>query len=414
LDLSAVRTLTGLIRTSGLIVALGVYALFGVPAPGRLGWHEIAVGGGLVLATGVVRPLLVGSGFMLRDPGARLHDMVGTAAFNYLLWVPLVRAAVSGTELDDIVRDVIPLMFLFLPILLVPAGDTGHRILVLGLAMVGVVFALRWWWPGLAIRQVGQTVMPEGDGYLLNSPTVLFAAVWLPLLALRRLEIRLGLVSLALAPILCGAAIVAGAALAGAVHRAALTMAAVVVIGVAVGQARRKPLLATVLLAALGASALAGGQLVGTIEQVAWKTETYGLNERSAEAETVLEQVGASWIDLVFGKGWGALVRSPAVGDMWVSYTHSFATYMLLKAGLIGCLATLAYVASLVPALLRLARIDPLLAAALMPPLGLALFAHTSFKYLCFGLLMTALNHEKVADRLATGSTACRGPDSML
>ena len=113
-------------------------------------------------------------------------------------------------------------------------------------------------------------------------------------------------------------------------------MAAVVVIGVAVGQARRKPLLATVLLVGISASALAGGQLAGTIEQVAWKTETYGLNERSAEAAAVLEQVGASWIDLLFGKGWGALVRSPAVGDMWVSYTHSFATYMLLKTGLLG------------------------------------------------------------------------------
>jgi hypothetical protein len=186
------------------------------------------------------------------------------------------------------------------------------------------------------------------------------------------------------------------------------------VIGVAVGQARRKPLLATVLLVGISASALAGGQLAGTIEQVAWKTETYGLNERSAEAAAVLEQVGASWIDLLFGKGWGALVRSPAVGDMWVSYTHSFATYMLLKTGLIGCLATLAYVASLVPALLRLARVDLPLAAALIPPLGLALFAHTSFKYLCFGLLMAALNREKVADRRALGSTACRVRDSML
>ena len=54
------------------------------------------------------------------------------------------------------------------------------------------MFALRWWWPGLAFRQVGSLAMPEGDGYLLNSPTVLFAAVWLPLLALERLERRPG------------------------------------------------------------------------------------------------------------------------------------------------------------------------------------------------------------------------------
>src|SRR4051795_1541399 len=144
LNPNAVRTFLGLIRMAGLIVALAVYGLFGVPAPGRLSWREIAVGGGLVLASGVIRPLLVGTGFMLVAPKARLHDVVGTAAFNYLLWVPLVRAAISGSEIDDIVRDVIPLMFLFLPVLLVPAGSAGHRILVLGLAVVGVVFALRW------------------------------------------------------------------------------------------------------------------------------------------------------------------------------------------------------------------------------------------------------------------------------
>ena len=226
MDLNAVRTFLVLIRTAGLIMALAVYGLFGVPAPGRLSWREFAVAGGLVLACGVMRPLLVGTGFMLVDPKARLHDVVGTAAFNYLLWVPLLRGTLSGTDAGDIVRDIIPLIFLFLPVLLVPTDGASRRILVAGLAAVGVVFALRWWWPGMAFRQVGSFAMPEGDGYLLNSPTVLFAAVWLPLLALEKLERRPEPLSLALMLLLCCAAIIAGSSLAGAVHRAALTMAA--------------------------------------------------------------------------------------------------------------------------------------------------------------------------------------------
>jgi hypothetical protein len=415
MDLKAVRTFIGLIRTGGLLVALSVYGLVGLPAPGRLSWREIVVGGGLVLATGVIRPLAVVTGLMLIDPRARHHDMVGTAAFNYLLWVPLFRAAILGADADDIVRDVIPLMFLFLPVFLMPVGDAGRRVLVLGMAMVGIAFALRWWWPGLAFRQVGRLVLPEGDGYLLNSPAVLFAAVWLPLVALQRLERRPGLLSLALTPLLCGAAIVAGTALAGAVHRAALVMAALAIGGFAASQARQKPLLATMLLASLSVSAvLADGQILGTIEQVASKTETYGWNERSAEAAAVLDQVGASWSDMLFGRGWGALVRSPAVGDMWVSYTHSFATYMLVKTGLLGCLATLAYIVSLVPALVRLMRFDLPLAVALLPPLGLGLLAHTSFKYMCFGLLLTLLNHEEIAVERTGERTACAVSGRML
>jgi hypothetical protein len=415
MDLKAVRTFIGLIRTGGLLVALSVYGLVGLPAPGRLSWREIVVGGGLVLATGVIRPLAVVTGLMLIDPRARHHDMVGTAAFNYLLWVPLFRAAILGADADDIVRDVIPLMFLFLPVFLMPVGDAGRRVLVLGMAMVGIAFALRWWWPGLAFRQVGRLVLPEGDGYLLNSPAVLFAAVWLPLVALQRLERRPGLLSLALTPLLCGAAIVAGTALAGAVHRAALVMAALAVGGFAASQVRQKPLLATMLLASLSVSAvLADGQILGTIEQVASKTETYGWNERSAEAAAVLDQVGASWSDMLFGRGRGALVRSPAVGDMWVSYTHSFATYMLVKTGLLGCLATLAYIVSLVPALVRLMRFDLPLAVALLPPLGLGLLAHTSFKYMCFGLLLTLLNHEEIAVERTGERTACAVSGRML
>jgi hypothetical protein len=162
MDLIAVRTFIGLIRMGGLIVALSVYGLFGLPAPGRLSWREMVVGGGLVLASGVIRPLAVATGLMLIKPRGRYHDVVGTAAFNYLLWVPLFRASIMGADADDIVRDVVPLMFLFLPVFLMPVGDSGRRVLILGMAMVGVAFALRWWWPGLAFRQVGRAVLPEG------------------------------------------------------------------------------------------------------------------------------------------------------------------------------------------------------------------------------------------------------------
>ena len=76
---------------------------------------------------------------------------------------------------------------------------------------------------------------------------------------------------------------------------------------------------------------------------------------------------------------------------MWVSFTHTFATYVLVKAGLFGCLAMAAYLGSLVPPLLRLVRRDAALGAALLPPLALGLFVHTSFKYLCFGLVLSIL-----------------------
>lgn len=134
-------------------MALALYGGFSAPAPSGLGPAELAVGIALALAVGVRAPVLLVSGALLaRARTLPWHQLVGTLAFVYLLWVPLVRAAVLGWPAHDIVRDVVPLVYLFLPLLLVsaPAEDAARaqtRMLCLagGLALAGVLFALRWW-----------------------------------------------------------------------------------------------------------------------------------------------------------------------------------------------------------------------------------------------------------------------------
>ncbi|UEM22947.1 hypothetical protein JL100_009465 [Skermanella mucosa] len=383
-----------LIRAGGLAVALTAYGLFGAPTPPGVGWTEMAVAAGLACTLGVVRPLCVGTGLMLIAPSARLHEVVGTAAFLYLLWVPLLGAVFAGAAPEDVVRDIVPLGFLFLPVLLAPAGPLTGRFLPIGLAGVGLLFAIRWWWPAVDIASVGRTVMAEGDLYLLNSPAVLFTAVWLPLEGAARLFRRprpgSAVLAIAVSALLVAAGAVAAAALAGAVHRAAVLIAAATVACRILVLGRRTPLvLATVALAAGGVAAMLQDTILGTAAQIAWKTETYGLNERASEAVAVADHIGSSPASLVFGAGWGALVRNPAVGEMWVSYTHSFATYMLLKTGIAGAVAVLAYLLSLLPPLVALMKREPTLAFGLLPSLALGLFAHTSFKYLCFGLILS-------------------------
>ncbi len=385
-----------MIRAGGLAVALAAYGLSGAPAPPGIGWTEAVMAAGLACALGLVRPLCVGSGLMLTAPSARLHEVVGTAAFLYLLWVPLLGAAVAGAAPEDVVRDVVPLGFFFLPVLLAPAGPLASRLLPAGLAGVGLLFGLRWWWPGVDVGSVGRAAMAEGDLYLLNSPAVLFAAVWLPLEGaaglVRRRRSGSAILAIAGSALMVAAGAVAAAALAGAVHRAAILTAVAAVACRVLILGRRTPLI-------LGAIALAGGgvavalqdTILGTVAQIAWKTEIYGLNERASEAAAVADHIGSSFASLVFGAGWGALVRNPAVGEMWVSYTHSFATYMLLKTGIAGMIAVVAYLLSLVPPLVMLMKRETALAFGLLPPLAIGLFAHTSFKYLCFGLILSII-----------------------
>ncbi|ACI98087.1 hypothetical protein [Rhodospirillum centenum] len=151
------------------------------------------------------------------------------------------------------------------------------------------------------------------------------------------------------------------------------------------GDWRLVPVAGALLLAVFGWAAL------GALSLVAEKTGEVGWNNRAAEAGAVLRQIGRSLPAFLLGDGWGALVASPAVGNWRVSFTHNAASYFLVKTGVLGFVAATGYLAALLveswPALRRRADI----ALAALPSLAVALFLHTSYKYLCFGLLCTVL-----------------------
>lgn len=105
----------------------------------------------------------------------------------------------------------------------------------------------------------------------------------------------------------------------------------------------------------------------------------------------VIRQAAADPLSFLFGYGWGGMVRSPAAGDIVISYTHNFATYMLLKTGAVGLLGMGAYVAAILARLPHAWRARPDLVLALAPSLLIGLLIHTTYKYLCFGIILTLL-----------------------
>jgi len=391
-------TVTG--RAAALFAALALYGLLSAPAPPEVRAVEAAIGALLLAGSGWRRPCAVATGHALRAPALPGWEAIGILSFAWLLWAPLVRGLTLGWEPAAVLRDVVPLGYLFLPVLLVPllrGGEGGSdrragRWLAAGLALAGVLFALRWWrhaeW---GFGAVGVRAMADGLRYFLNAPSVLFAAVALPMAALG-LAARGGWARwLAAAALLVPAALCLGA-LAGAVHRMALGLA---LLGFLVSLPwwwRRAPLavLGALLLAGAGALLL-GDTMAGALAQVAEKNRLAGANARLDEAAAVLEQVARSPAAFLFGDGWGALIANPAVGGWRVAYTHTLVSYTLLKTGALGLMALAAYLAALAPSAWRLLRADPPLAAAVLAPLAMALGAHTSFKYLDCGLLLTLM-----------------------
>ncbi|WP_246653592.1 hypothetical protein [Azospirillum formosense] len=233
-------------RAAGLFLALVFYGLLSAPAPAEIRPAEGMIGALLVLGVGLRRPLSVVTGQTLLEGGSPPWEAPAVLALAVLLWCPLMRGVWLDWAPGDMVRDVVPLLYLFLPVLLVPllraAPDRAAGLLAGGLAVAGVGFALRWWkqadW---GFGAVGVRAMADGGVYLLNAPSVLFAAIALPAFGGGMLTHggwlrRVAGVAAILGGLLCLVA------LAGAVHRMALGLAAMAFAALGLWWLRRAPL----------------------------------------------------------------------------------------------------------------------------------------------------------------------------
>lgn len=350
--------------------------------------------------------MAVVSGALLVQPSVRPWEAVACLCFAWLLWVPLVRGVGLDWTSRDILRDVVPLGFLFLPLFLGdPRGRAPSRTLLpvlmpaLCLALAGALFALRWWqdvdW---VLSAIGRESVSAGYQHLLTSPALLFGALLFPLVVLVTVRASLQAGSgasgrwtrrLLLAAATAGA-LLCWSALAATVHRFALVaggLALLALLGLELRRAPMVPVLAVGLAAAVWlALELPAGSIVA---QVVLKSQVVGSNQRIAELSTVAAALQYDWTAWLFGQGWGALLDNPAVGGKTVSYTHNLMGYMLLKTGLLGSLAVGLYLTVLLAGpLLSLYAHRPAVLLVLAPCLVSGLLLHTGFKLLSFGVIL--------------------------
>jgi hypothetical protein len=109
---------------------------------------------------------------------------------------------------------------------------------------------------------------------------------------------------------------------------------------------------------------------------------------RWQEASVVMRSLAESPVFVLFGKGWGATVASPAVGGMTVNFTHSLFTTYWLKTGITGVLMVLYYLSSLGLLLPGIFFRNPMMALALAGPFLIDITLYASFKSLDFGILL--------------------------
>ena len=389
-------------RFISLIIAMGLYAIGGSPTPDSFGAVELLIGAFLVMA---VSPFTALNSFRNADSRFAWHGAARLLCL-YGLTLPIFWGIVNGNYLQNIIRDIVPFIFLLLPLLLrelIGSKDIYLKIYTLMVIFIGLSFTLRVFIPHFSASSFGAELMnrPDDPLYLGNAPTVLFAGMMLLGGAGLTIYKRLTMTSMMRACLLAGLSVLPLMTMALIVQRASLGLVILSMAVLIVYAFMRRPVRALPLLIFAGIVALISFPIWQEVVSVMMrKTSLVGFNMRWQEMAAVFEVLQTSWVHLVFGKGWGTTFASPAVGGVVVNFTHSLMTLYWLKTGIIGVVFVFSYLFLLARQIQGILYAAPVLALALLSILVIDVFLYASFKSFDFGavLLLIPLWANKAAE----------------
>lgn len=374
------------LRFGALMAAIVIYALKGSPTPDDPGYIEALIGVLLVAAVGI-GPLYYLARYRWDAP---LWHKSGQLLLYYGISIPVVIGITSGHSTTLIIRDLLPFLFLVLPVFLHSLLDRKYiyaRLTTVAVCFVGLSFSARVLWPP-DIKNLFQTV-PDDALYLSIAPTVLFTAILLAGSGGKQLYQSLKAVSVAKGGGMLLLAAIPLLAIVLVVQRASAGLFVLSMLALLTVAFFRKPYRAIPLILIAAVIVMAGWPYLTTLfSSFSEKTALVGLNMRIQEALAVIKMVSGSFWEVLFGKGWGATLSSPAVGGLSVNFTHSLLTTYWLKTGLVGLACALVYLCVLGFRLVMMVNRYPVLVLAIAMPVVIDVFLYASFKSFDFGLLL--------------------------
>jgi len=371
------------VKTYAILFAVFLYS-FSKPFPSTVSFLELSIFVFLVVfsADGYLRV------FLLARP-------IVSLAFCVTLFIPLFVGLYLGNKPHDVIRDLIPLFYFYLAFVAPNRNEENALIMIrylpFFLVLCGLVYSLRELLPFYV--NGGGRMLVTSD-YFIQSPAVLFSAAFLLSTFFRKFSSSEHLQSvlfllLFLLPVM---------AFYKGVLRAPLFLSILfpVLYYVYISNKKLIRLLCTSLLI-FGFVFVQWGNLISALELFVLKQQNYGSNGKVDELLKVFEIVFSS-SDLgamLFGKGWGGVWYSPAVG-LEVRYTHSLFTFMLLKMGLIGVVLFAFLLFSIASKLWKLLfkTDDPYILSiifSVVPVLIVNIFLESAYKTLDFGVILLLL-----------------------
>jgi len=389
----------------GVFLAMSVvYGAFSSSSPDKIGVAELFIGLCLLVFVGVRRPIHI---FDLRknDNNANgvsvpLYVRIG---FLYLLFIPTFHGLiVMQNDFGNWVRDIIPLMYMFLPILLLSLvrkePEKWLIVLVVSLCTVGFLFSWRVVLdPSFIVNSSGMFSVNHEESnqdHLMQDVSVNFGLTFLMCMALWYVLKREYLkgVTLFLVAFVFLLVVVAS------VLRAPLGLLLVVLISLIFSQVKKKKVLLTLVVMVL----LIAPFILMYIQEITLfinqvlsamflKQEIYGINSRDLEVMAVINNAGKNITLLLFGEGWGGLLSNPIGGGSSWRFVHNMFMYFVFKVGIVGSVAFAFYffwLFKLYICSFRSSSLVLLLSLSLISPLLIAMILEASYKSLSFGLVL--------------------------
>ena len=233
-----------------------------------------------------------------------------------------------GHSVQFLIRDYISIIFLCMPLFLAPylGSDTFRNRLFATIIAIGALFS------GRVLPQDQADTGTSHALYLSISPEILFAATITLAMALTTPLKKIHHIGLALIiAYLCAYTFVSGE------MRAAIGACILTIILINIWLFIIHPKHALKVMILQGIILLFTQQqwqpLLGALQQ---KQISYGLNLRGEELQAVFNQLNGALPSYLFGLGLGAGIESPSSAGLYVNYTHSLFSSLLLKTGVVG------------------------------------------------------------------------------
>lgn len=330
-----------------------------------------------------------------------------TISMIYLIFAPTIEGIIfNNNDIVDFIRDFIPLMYLFIPILLMHKFRSAPRkwllILLLAICIIGIIYSIRHFTMGEGdINQIGKKFIWGGNlDNISQDPAVIYAMAFFP---------AIGLVELFCGRILFGGfalglTILPWAANIASVTRASIGLSSLIILVVVLylfikNKMRNKfvfssfAFLVPVVLTFWGESFYEFVENV--VELLVNKNEAVGLSSRDIEALAVWNNVDSTSL-LLFGTGWGGVFSNPINAGGLSRYTHNSAVYFFLKSGILGIICYSLYIFWFFRMFFMLLRNcgEPrkfTILISLIPPLFISLLLEPMYKSLSCGLILSII-----------------------